>query len=133
MSANLAGHCRSNRVLSGWLALGCLAFGLLPWYLPQNLTLLGSMGGILGGDDTASGLVQAAMQRRPWLWFAALGLGLCAAATRAAGTRAQGLVLLWGAGVGLAGLLLSGFTIGARGWVFEPLALRLGEFGQQRS
>ena len=48
--------------------------------------------------------------------------------------RAQGRWLSAGAGIGLIGLLLSGFAIGAKGWSFEWMntafgALAAGQFG----
>src|SRR5258706_9607512 len=65
---------QARRALHGWLLLGLAGFVLLPWYLPQNLSLLGAMPGVFGGSDTASGLVQAARHQRPWLWIGLAGL-----------------------------------------------------------
>ena len=48
---------RQQRVLLGWLALGLAAYALLPWYLPQNLTLWRSLGGVFGGSETEEGSV----------------------------------------------------------------------------
>ena len=58
---------RGQRMVWGWLGLGGAAFALLPWYYPQNLGLWAALRGALGGDDTASGLVQASLQGRLWL------------------------------------------------------------------
>ncbi len=37
---------KSDRLLGLWLLLGLLAFVALPWYLPQNLGLWASLGGV---------------------------------------------------------------------------------------
>ncbi|MFO1217715.1 MAG: iron ABC transporter permease [Burkholderiaceae bacterium] len=123
-----------QRTVWAWWALGAAAFVLLPWYLPQNLTLLKSLPGVFGGADTASGLVQALRHGKPWLWSALVALGVIAiAASRHAG-RAQGRLLVAGAALGLLALLASGFAIGAQGWSFAWLesafgALPGGQFG----
>ena len=121
------GQARAQRVLLAWLALGVAAFVLLPWYFPQNQTLLRALPGIFGGSETASGLVQALQHGRPWLWTGLAGLSLCALAWRLGPGRGQGWALLAGSGLGLAGLVASGFTIGATGWSFELLNALFGE------
>nr|MBP8301516.1 iron ABC transporter permease [Planctomycetota bacterium] len=68
------GARRARHTLLGWLAAGAVGFVLLPWYFPQNVTLLQALPGIFGGGETASGLVQAIAHGRPWLWVAALAL-----------------------------------------------------------
>ncbi|MBL8289051.1 MAG: iron ABC transporter permease [Rubrivivax sp.] len=130
-AAGTANHtARAQRVLLGWLLLGAAAFVLLPWYFPQNLSLLRSLPGIFGGSETASGLVHAAVHGRPWLWVALAALALCAFAWRLPAGRPQGLVLLLGAGAGLAGLIGSGFAIGAQGWSYEALGAWFGPLAQ---
>ena len=60
----LAAHRSVNRAQAAtgaWLAVGAVTFSLLPWYLSADKTLLQSLPGVLGGADTASGLVQAAL------------------------------------------------------------------------
>jgi iron(III) transport system permease protein len=128
------GRQRAQRIVIGWVLLGLAAFVLLPWYFPQNLTLWKSLPGVFGPADTASGLVQAAVHHKPWLWFGAAGLLLALVAARVPAGPAQGRWLLAGAGSGLAGLLASGFGIGAGGWSYEFLeswfgALSGGQFG----
>jgi iron(III) transport system permease protein len=125
---------RAQRVLLGWVLLGAGAFALLPWYFPQNVSLWASLPRAFGGSETASGLVHALSHGRPWLWSACVGLGLCALAWRMRAGRGQGYTLLAGSGLGLVGLIGSGFTIGARGWSFEVLngafgSLAHGQFG----
>ena len=70
------GRVRAQRVVLGWLLVGFAAYALLPWYFPQNLTLLKSMAGIFGGSETASGLLQAVAHRKPWLWIGLAGVGV---------------------------------------------------------
>jgi iron(III) transport system permease protein len=121
------GRQRAHRIVLGWALLGLAAFALLPWYFPQNLTLWKSLPGVFGGADTASGLVQAAVHHKPWLWFGAAGLLLALVATRAPAGPAQGRLLLAGSGLGVLGLLAAGFGIGATGWSFEFLQAWFGE------
>jgi iron(III) transport system permease protein len=128
------GRLRAQRIVLGWALLGLAAFVLLPWYFPQNLSLWQSLPGVFGGSDTASGLVQAAVHHKPWLWIGAVGLALALAAGRLSAGTTQGRGLLAGAGLGLLGLLAGGFGIGATGWSFDFLeawfgALPGGQFG----
>jgi len=129
-----SGADRAQRVVLGWLLLGLAAFALLPWYFPQNLSLLGSLPGVFGGSETASGLVQALRHHKPWLWVGLAGLVVAALGSRLPAGRLQGAVLAAGAAAGAAGLLLAGFTIGAQGWSYAWLgaafgALPGGQFG----
>ncbi len=118
---------RFRRALASWLALGAAAFCLLPWYFPQELTLLQAVAGAFDGHDTASGLVQAARHGRPWLWSAPLGLALGVVGWRAPAGRRQGALLLGGALLGLSGVLGAAFAIGARGWSFAGATSLFGE------
>ena len=134
MSPSTRAANRVQAAIAGWLLLGAASFVLLPWYLPADKTVLQSLPGVFGAADTASGAVQAAMHGKPWLWVALLGLVIAAVAWRLPPGRAQGRGLSAGAGIGLAGLLLSGFAIGAKGWSFEWMnnafgALAAGQFG----
>jgi iron(III) transport system permease protein len=121
------GALRTRRIVAGWLLLGLAAYVLLPWYFPQNLSLWRALPGVFGAADTASGLVQAWQHQRPWLWLGLAGLAVAAAGWRQPPSRLQGWLLSGGALLGLAGLLLSGFTIGATGWSFETLNGWFGE------
>ena len=134
MSPSTRAANRVQAAIAGWLLLGAASFVLLPWYLPADKTVLQSLPGVFGAADTASGAVQAAMHGKPWLWVALLGLVIAAVVWRLPPGRAQGRGLSAGAGIGLAGLLLSGFAIGAKGWSFEWMnnafgALAAGQFG----
>ena len=124
----------SQRAIGAWLLVGALAFVLLPWYFLADTSVLASLPGVFGASDTASGAVQAARHGKPWLWVAAVALGVAGAAWRMPAGRAQGRTLLVGSAAGVAGLLASGFAIGAKGWAFDGLnaafgALSAGQFG----
>ena len=121
------GQIRAQRIVATWLLVGLAAYVLLPWYYPQNLTLLRSLPGIFGGADTASGVLQAAVHHKPWLWVGLFGLAMAALGWSLPAGRTQGWLLVGGAGVGLAGLLVSGFAIGAQGWSYESLAATFGD------
>lgn len=122
-----SGQRRARRIVGLWLLLGLLAYVLLPWYFPQNLTLLKSLPGVFGGAETAAGLVQAVQHHKPWLWVGVLGLAVAAAGWLLPSGRAQGWLLVAGGGLGLGGLLVAGFTIGATGWSFELPARLFGD------
>ena len=125
---------RTQAAIGGWLLLGALAYALLPWFIQADTSLLQSLPGIFGAQDTASGLAQTLRHGRAWLAFAPVGLVLCAIAWRMLPGRTQGCWLALGGGLGAAGVLASGFAIGAQGWAFEALttsfgALQPGQFG----
>ena len=122
---DIAAH-RAKRAMVGWWALGALAATLLPWYLASDRTLLQSLPGVFGGAETASAVVQALTLGKPWLWSVIVGLGVCAVGVALPAGRRQGAWLVAGAAIGLAGLLVTGFAIGARGWAFEWLDASLG-------
>jgi iron(III) transport system permease protein len=121
------GAQRVQRMLLGWTVLGGLAFCVLPWYFPQDLSLWRALAGVFAGADTASGLLQAALHGRPWLWAAAVGLLASALAWRLPPGRTQGWCLVVGVGLALAALLTSGFVIGAPGWAFATLTQTFGD------
>ncbi|HEY6510883.1 MAG TPA: iron ABC transporter permease [Burkholderiaceae bacterium] len=109
-----------------WWLLGVVAFVALPWYLPQNLSLWQSLPGAFGGSDTAAGLVQAWRHGKPWLWIVPLALLVAGVALSVDAGRAQGRTLVGAAGLGLAGVLIAGFAIGAKGWSFAALEQAFG-------
>jgi iron(III) transport system permease protein len=128
------GTQHAQRVLLGWALLGLAAFALLPWYFPQNITLVKALTGVFGGAESASGLVQGLSHGRPWLWGSAVGLLLALAGWWQAPGRHQGHWLLAGSVLGLATLLGSGFSIGATGWSVASFSgwfgeLPTGQFG----
>lgn len=121
-------------VLPFWALLGLAAFALLPWYFQQDGSIWRALPQVFDSQEAGSGLVQASRHGRVWLWLGAAGLVLAALGSAMAPGRAQGRVLVAGAGLGLLGLLVPGFAIGARGWAFESLqsafgALPVGQFG----
>ncbi len=112
--------------IGGWLLFGVAAFALLPWYFPADKTLLQSLAGVWSVADSASGAVQAARFGKPWLWLVPVALLAALLGWRLPAGRAQGRWLALGGGIGLAGLLASGFAIGAKGWAFAWLDASFG-------
>ena len=121
-----------NAPLWGWIALGTLAYLLLPWYAIQDGNGLLAIGEVLGAERAANGLVQALVHGRPWLLAGVAGLAAAASAALLPPGRRQGAWLAAGAGAALLALLASGFLIGARGWAFETLAQSFGELGARQ-
>jgi len=117
---------RAQRAIGAWLLVGALGYALLPWYFLADTSVLAALPGVFGGSDTGSGVVQAARHGKPWLWVGALGLLVAAIGWWMPAGRVQGRWLLLGASVGMLGLLLSGFAIGATGWAFETLTQHFG-------
>ncbi len=120
---------RAQRTILLWLLLTAAAFALLPWYFPQNIGFWASMQGAFGGAETASGLMQAANHKRPWLWAVPLAIALASVGWALPAGRSQGRWLVAGSALGLAALLLTGFSIGATGWSFDLLNRLWGELG----
>ena len=116
-----------NQAIRIWLALGLLAYLLLPWYAIQDTAWYSVLPQILGGPETANGLLQALLHGRPWLGLGLLGLAIAAIGLGVAPGKVQGGWLLAGGVSGFAGLLVSGFLIGAKGWSFELLNTLWGE------
>ena len=116
-----------NQAIRIWLVLGLLAYLLLPWYAIQDTAWYSVLPQILGGPETANGLLQAVQHGRPWLLLGLLGLGLASVALTVAPGRVQGAWLLAGGVTGFSGLLASGFLIGAKGWSFELMNTLWGE------
>jgi iron(III) transport system permease protein len=121
------GQRRAQRIVLAWLLVGLGAYTLLPWYFAQDLGVLASLPGVFGGVDTASGVVQALRHGKPWLGLGLAGLLLAGLGWRLPAGRAQGQWLVAGAGIGLVGLTVGGFAIGARGWAYEWLGALFGE------
>lgn len=122
----------ANRPLWVWVLIGVLGYLLLPWYAQQDANGLLAVGRVWGDAQAANGLLQAAQQGRPWLWLGLLGLALAGVGAALPAGRQQGAVLIAGGALGLVALLLSGFTIGARGWAFEWMNTHLGELGTRQ-
>jgi iron(III) transport system permease protein len=116
---------RTRAALAAWTGVGLAAFVLLPWYLSSDRSLLAAMATTFGDADTASGLREATRFGRPWLASALIALGLAALACFAS-PRHRGAIAVAGAVIGLAGLLGSGFSIGATGWSWPALSAAFG-------
>jgi iron(III) transport system permease protein len=117
-----------------WLVTGLLAYLIVPWYAIQDTAWYSVLPQILGGPETASGLVQALAHGRTWLLAGLAGLALAAMGLAVPPGKAQGPWFLAGGLVGFAGLVASGFLIGAKGWSFEAFntsfgALAVKQFG----
>lgn len=128
------GQVRARRAVFAWAGSGLVAWALLPWYFPQDLTLWQALAGVFAGPDTASALVQALRHGKPWLWSGGAALLLALVGAWLPSGRAQGRVLVTAAVAGLVGVLGAGFAIGARGWSFVWLQglfgmLPSGQFG----
>lgn len=122
----------ANRALWWWVLAGCAGYLLLPWYAVQDGNGLAQVLAVFSGEATGNGLVQAFAFGRPWLLFGVAGLALAAAAACLPPGRRQGALLIAGAGIGLAGLLVSGFAIGGRGWSFDFLNAWFGELPRRQ-
>ncbi len=120
-------HKKPNAAVQLWLAIGFLAYLVLPWYAQQDATWVAVLPQVFGRAETANGLLQALSQGRPWLLVGLVGLGIAAVAAGMAPGRRQGAWLLAGGAFGGLGLTLSGFVIGAKGWSFAALNSAWGE------
>ncbi len=112
--------------------MGTLAWLFLPWYaVPDGSGLLQVLQ-VFAAPETGSGLAQAAAYGRPWLWGAGIALALAAAGSVMSPGRAQAWLLLVAGAGGLAGVLVPGFLVGARGWSFESFNTVFGELAQRQ-
>ena len=121
-----------NRAIRLWVAFGLLAYLALPWYAIQDSTWYSVLPQILGGPETASGLIQAMMHKRKWLMLGLAGLVICMASISMPPGRKQGNWLIAGGLIGSLGLAASGFLIGAKGWSFEFFNAQFGELALQQ-
>jgi iron(III) transport system permease protein len=113
-----------QRACWAFLMVGALAFLGFPWFaLPEGKTFFQAAAGLgesLGQSVTPNSHVEAGLSisARPWIAFAGLGFALCLLSLRSKHAPRQGLVLMTGAGLALAVLLLASFLIPqpALGW-----------------
>lgn len=116
-----------NKAVVVWLAIGLAGFVAFPWYAIQDTAWYYVLPEIFQGSETANGLVQAFANDRPWLLSGLLGLVIAACGLMRTAGKAQSTWLLAGGFVGLAGLGIAGFTIGAVGWSVRGLNELFGE------
>jgi len=116
------------------IATGVLAYLAFPWYAIQDTNGLLSIPQVFSNEQAGNGLMQAGVYQRLWLWVGLVALAFSAFGASMSPTKKQGTVLIAAGVLGVVGLLLSGFLIGAKGWSFEVLsnafgALSKGQFG----
>lgn len=121
---------RTQRAIYAWVLIGLAAYLALPWYYLQSGSLLRALPRLFAEPVTANGLTHAAMHGRSWLWTGMLGLLIAGFGALLPAGRRQGGVLIAGAVIGLLGLGVSGFVIGATGWSYEWLNATLGALAQ---
>ncbi len=116
-----------NTAIRLWVAVGLLAYVALPWYAIQDTAWYSVLPQVLGGPETASGLLQAMLHGRKWLLCGMAGLVIAMAAISMAPGRQQSNWLITGGLIGSVGLLASGFLIGSKGWSFDIFNRQFGE------
>jgi iron(III) transport system permease protein len=90
-----------DRPVRLWLLAGLMAYLILPWYAIQDTAWYTMLGQVLGGPETASGLVQILAHHRVWLLLGVLGLVVAAIGLAVPPGKAQGRWFLAGGGIGL--------------------------------
>ena len=117
-----------------WLAVGWIGFVFVPWYgLEDGLTRTAVSTYL--GSEAASGLVQAFLHGRWWLWPLPIALAAPLLTLRRPRDDKLSATILIAAGIGgLVWMFGQGFAIGHKGWgwtwlgvVFGPLSTR--QFG----
>lgn len=124
---------QTQRALTLWALLGLFSFGFLPWYFLQQGTLTEALPHVWAGPESASALIQVLRHGRPWLGVGFVGIFVCLMGLlRPVATHPtrQGIFLVVGALLGLLGIAISGFTIGAVGWSYEALEQWMGPLAQ---
>ena len=110
-----------------WIALGSLAYIGFPWYAIQDTNGLLSIPQVFSNDQAGNGLMQIFAYKRNWLGVGVAALLMAAVAATMRPNKQQGALLLMAGGLGMVGLIVSGFSIGAKGWSFETLNSSFGE------
>jgi iron(III) transport system permease protein len=115
-----------------WLAVGWSGFVLLPWYgLEDGLTQTPLR--FYLGDEAGSGLVQASLHGRWWLWPVAAFLLLpLATLGRQIDERRAGAILILAGAAGLAWIWVQGFALTHRGWGWSILPSIFGPTSQRQ-
>ncbi len=121
--------------VSIWLAVGWLAFCVLPWYGIEDgfFAFDWLFDGYPFDPDYAPALFLIANGEKLWLAPLALFLILPLATwNRVRSSRVFSTILIAAGAGGLAWLLLQGFAIGIRGWQFEWLGALFGDLGDRQ-
>ena len=120
-----------NRRLDITLALGILAFLVVPWYRIEGGFLgFGWLSSFPGETAVAPGFLQIFSHGRWWIGIAALFMTLAVAGRFIADPVKRGSVLVWAGALGLLFLAIQGLAIGFSGWswsISESLFGRLAD------
>ncbi len=119
-----------NRRLEITLALGILAFLIVPWYRIEGGFLgFGWFSGFPGEASVAPGVVQVASYGRWWIGIAAFLMLLAVAGRFVKDPMRRGSLLAWAGALGVLFLAAQGLAVGFTGWnwsvsesLFGPLA-----------
>src|SRR5215210_7835749 len=105
-----------SRATLGWIILGWVGYALLPWYGLDRTEALSLGDYFVGGSGLAQGL------QRAWWLLPILAPLLVALRPTFASSRESGSGWLIVSGLlGLALIVLQGFTIGLNGWTTDAL------------
>jgi iron(III) transport system permease protein len=116
-----------NSAVWWWVAFGALAYVVFPWYAIQDTNGLLSIPQVFATEQAGNGLMQAFAFKRIWLVCGLVALAVAAIGASMQPNKQQGTVLLVAGALGVIGIFLSGFSIGAKGWSFEWLNQSFGE------
>ncbi|MDB5846563.1 MAG: iron transporter permease, partial [Rhodoferax sp.] len=122
----------ANSAVLVWIAIGLLAYLVLPWYAVQDTSWYLVLPQVFGGGEATNGLLQAVTQHRPWLLFGIAGLALAAVGAFTPPGKTQGSWLIAGGTLGALGVAGAGFLIGAKGWSAQALNDTFGELASNQ-
>jgi iron(III) transport system permease protein len=120
-----------SRAARAWLALGWIAFALLPWHVLDGDWL--AWFAALPSDGPRSAASLALSGRAVWLAPIGVPLLLAAAPLRGLPPRWTSLALIGSGLAGLALIAIEGFAIGLRGWNFAMLGALFGAPGPSQA
>ena len=121
-----------NAAIRLWLVVGMLAYVALPWYAIQDTAWYIVLPQVMGGPETANGMVQAMVHGRKWLLLGLIGMVIASVGLSMPAGKVQSNWFLGGGLVGFIGLLASAFLIGAKGWSFDLLNTQFGELAKNQ-
>lgn len=106
-----------NRRMDIVLALGVIAFVLLPWYRIENGFFgLSWLSGFFVEQANAPALLQMTVYGRWWLLIAALIMAICVLARMLMTPAKRSSVLIYASAAGVLFMVLEGLSIGFGGW-----------------